>query len=126
MQRFGSREEGEGVALVAHACQNEIKARILAGLQLEIFAQSLLVFECSLVCIGILAFDPRDLLRLQRRFRNHRLQSHSKIAVWVVRRDMALVAEEQMHFIPRNLRTQRWIIYKEAVERFRSRTSSQG
>src|SRR5260370_18925031 len=43
----------------------------------------------------------------------------------MVRRDMAFVPKEQMYFIPRNLRTQRRIIYKKAVERFRRRTSSQ-
>src|SRR5712692_3228163 len=30
-----------------------------------------------------------------------------------------------MYFIPRNLQTQRWFVYQEAVERFRGRTAGQ-
>src|ERR1700694_1382281 len=39
--------------------------------------------------------------------------------------DMTLVAEEQMYFIPRDLRAQRWIVDQQAVERFRGRSSCQ-
>src|SRR5260370_13520983 len=125
MQRLRSRKERKRVPLVSHPSQDEIKAPILPSLQLEILAQSLLVFERALFRIGIFAFDPRDLLGLQWRFRNHRLRSHSIVAVRMVGRDMAFVAEEQMYFIPSHLRTQRRIIYNKAVERVLSRTSSQ-
>src|ERR1700686_1469105 len=43
----------------------------------------------------------------------------------MVRRDVALVAEEQMYFIPRDLRAQRWIVAQEAVERLRGRSPCQ-
>src|SRR6266480_2604980 len=67
MQCFRSWEKREGVPLVAHPGQYQIKARILSVLQLEIFAHSLFVFQGGLFRIWIFAFDPRDLLRFQRR-----------------------------------------------------------
>src|SRR5215813_13002287 len=44
-QRLGARKEREGVALVAHAEQQQVEAGILAVLQVEIITQGLLVFE---------------------------------------------------------------------------------
>src|SRR5712691_1503177 len=111
------------MALIAHPGQQEIKARILAVLQLEIRPQSLLVFLRGLLRVRIFPFDSRDLLRFQRGFRKHRFGRHAEIAVRVSGADMALVAEKQKYFIPRNLRAQRRIVGEEAVERFRSRAT---
>ncbi len=103
MQRLGSGEKRKRVTFIAHSGQQEIKARILSVFQLEKFAQSFFVFEGGLSGVGIFAFDARDLLRLERRFGNHGFGSHAKIAFGMVRGDVALVAEEQMSFIPGNL-----------------------
>src|SRR6266849_4814696 len=111
------------MALIAHPGQQEIKARILAVLQLEIRPQSLLVFLRRLLRVRIFPFDSRDLLRFQRGFRKHRFGRHAKITVRMSGADMALVAEKQMYFIPRNLRAQRRIVGKEAIERFRGRAT---
>ena len=52
--------------------------------------------------LGVLAFDARDLLRFQRRLGNHRLSGHTEIAIRVVWLYVSLVAEEKMHFLPRD------------------------
>src|SRR5579862_912607 len=106
------------MAFGSHAEQDQIEARELAVAQLEMLANGLSVFLCGLLRFLVFTFHPKNLLRLQRRLRDHRLRRHVKVALRIVWADVTLVAEKDMHLIPWQLRVQRKIAHQQAVKGF--------
>src|SRR6267142_340593 len=63
-----------------------------------------------------------DLFWFQGRFGNESLGGHAKVAVGMIRRNVALVAEENLHFVPGELRA-KGIAHEERVQSLRSGTA---
>src|SRR5262249_47841989 len=95
-------EKRKHVALIAHADESDVEAWKLTGRKFEKRSEELLVLLRGFFGIGIFGSDAMHLLGLERKLREHRLVGHAKVAIFVVRRDMTLVAEEDESLVPRH------------------------
>src|ERR1700675_2803479 len=125
-QGFCARKNRQRVSFVAHPEKDQVKARKLAICQFEIRSKVLVVLLGGIFGYGILAFDARDLLGLQWRFGNQRFSGHAKIAISMVRLNMALVTKKKMHVVPGDEGAESGIIDEQAVEKLGCGSASQG
>ena len=84
--------------------------------------ENLLVIERSFFRVCKFAFDAEDLVGLDRRFRDEGFVDHAVVAIGVVRRNVAFVAEEDLHFVKRKLGA-KWLGDKKGMKRFGSGTA---
>src|SRR5450432_3734999 len=96
----GAGEEGSSMAIVAQAKQDEIKARPVVVGRREKLTQLLGIVLGGGISVQFCA-DTVNVLVGNRDFRQQRLAGHAKVAVRVLRRNVALVTEENMDSVPR-------------------------
>ncbi len=118
-QSFRSGKEGKRVPFVSHAEKDKVKPGGSAGGQMEVGTQNPFVFARGLLRVRVFALNTMHLLRFQRSLGDHGLQCHSEIAIGMSWFHVALIAEEQLHFIPRQLPAER-IANQQRIQGFRS------
>src|SRR5256885_4713585 len=118
-QRGGSGKERKRVAFVAHAEHHEVEAGKFAGLEGELSFEDVLVVERGFFGVCKFGLDAENLFRLDGRFGNEGFVDHAVVAVGMVGRNVAFIAEEELHFVEREPGAEGFGD-EERMERFRS------
>src|SRR5579862_782993 len=126
MKRLSAREERKRMAFISHTQQDQIETRKITRLHTELTADDVLVLRGRLRRVGIFALDAVNLLGTQRHFREHGVGGHLEIAVRVAGADVALIAKEHLHFIPRKGIAQGGMFGKEGIQHFGSGATGKG
>ena len=105
------------MTLVPHAEKHKVKPGSIAGGQTEVGTQDLFVLAGGLLGVWVLSLDAMHLFRLQRCFGDQGLRRHPKIAIGMGRFHLALIAEKQLHFVPRKLPAE-WIADEQCIQSF--------
>src|SRR5258706_5141549 len=104
MQSRRSLKQGSRVAVGAETEQDQIETRQRIVLELEELAQGLLVGLRGSIGIRNLRWDAEDIFLGNWSPGKQRLAGHAEIALRAIRRDVALVAEEEANLVPRHIR----------------------
>src|SRR5690349_11144179 len=88
-----------------HAKQDQVEARELFIGQAENFGQRSVVLSGSSSGIPVLSMNAMNILCRNGNPRDHRFIRHAVVAVSVIRRNMALVAPEEVDLSPGDLRS---------------------
>ncbi len=118
LQGFATGKQGSGVTIGTHAEQDQIKTRE-RGSGLEKLAEGLFIDLGGLCGVRIFGWNPENILGADWRLGEQRLAGHAVVAFGILRRDMALVTEEEVELVP----WERGIGGEEAIKAFRSGAS---
>src|SRR6266581_3860274 len=91
---------------------------------MEVRAQLQFVLAGGLRRVLVLGLDAAHLFRFQRGLGDHRLRRHAKIASGMRGFNVALITEEQLHLVPRELPAE-WIADKQGIQSFRRGAASE-
>src|SRR5208283_450303 len=111
-----AREERKGVTFITHAEQDQIEARKRPCLYYKVSAKSLLIFQRRLFRVRILALDARNARGLHQGLGKEGFVGHAEVAIRVIRRDVALIAEKEVHLFPGKPRAQAGIVRQKRIK----------
>src|SRR5947209_18502206 len=108
------------MAVRSQSQENQVETRELVSLQAEGLSQRMLILLCRRG--GLFRFRSyAEHVFWNRNKGKHRFVCHTVIAVSVIRRDVALVAEEEARFSPGNGSS--WLTGEQRVQRFGGRSA---
>src|SRR5271154_2991443 len=101
VKRSCMRKQRRGMPVVAHSQRQYVESWSLRAFKAELSSDRALV--ASRCRIGLqLAFNAKDLLRLQRNLAEHRLARHAVVAVRMVRWNAAFINPVKLDLLPRH------------------------
>src|SRR5271156_6148974 len=125
IEGLGSRKERGCMSIWPHAEHDQIKSRKLSGRKMEEIAQHLVVFGGSLIRLLVFTLHAEYSVWANGHLRKHAIIGGPIVAVRMVGRNAAFVAEKEIDFLPGNSRIQIAVGRKQGVERLRSGTPRQ-